>query len=70
MPRLRNRSSGVVVNVSDDTAARLGPEWAPEPRGTKPEPRTEPQVEGHACPDCEFTAKTPAGLGAHRRRHD
>lgn len=23
MPRLRNRVSGVVVNVSDDTAARL-----------------------------------------------
>lgn len=64
MPRLRNRSSGVVVNVSDDTAARLGPEWAPEPRGTKP------QAQGHACPDCEFTAKTPAGLGAHRRSHD
>jgi hypothetical protein len=24
MPRLRHRVSGVVVNVSDDTAARLG----------------------------------------------
>lgn len=29
MTRLRNVESGVVVIVSDDTACRLGPEWAP-----------------------------------------
>lgn len=29
MPRLRNRSGGSVVNVSDDTAARLGADWEP-----------------------------------------
>jgi hypothetical protein len=30
MPRLRNTQSGVVVNVDDDTAARLGSEWEAE----------------------------------------
>lgn len=29
MARLRNTSSGVVVNVDDDTAARLGAGWEP-----------------------------------------
>ena len=29
MPRLKNVSTGAVVNVSDDTAARLGSEWEP-----------------------------------------
>ena len=28
MPRLRSRA-GVVVNVDDATASRLGPEWEP-----------------------------------------
>lgn len=28
MPRLKNRATGVVVNVDDATAARLGPGWA------------------------------------------
>lgn len=27
--RLRNTDTGVVVSVSDDTAARLGSKWAP-----------------------------------------
>lgn len=36
MPRLRSKS-GVVVNVDDDTAARLGNEWQPvEAAETKP----------------------------------
>ncbi len=39
MPRLRNTQSGVVVNVSDDTAARLGSEWEP---ADKPAPRKAP----------------------------
>lgn len=30
MPRLTNRNTGVVVNVSDETARRLGDEWQPE----------------------------------------
>lgn len=29
MPRLRNAQSGVVVEVSDETATRLGSEWEP-----------------------------------------
>lgn len=29
MPRLRNERTGVVVNVSDDTAAALGSAWSP-----------------------------------------
>lgn len=28
MPRLTNSATGVVVNVDDATAARLGAEWA------------------------------------------
>ncbi|MFE9955840.1 hypothetical protein [Micromonospora sp. NPDC005299] len=29
MPRLRNATTGVVVNVSDEKAERLGSGWAP-----------------------------------------
>lgn len=29
MPRLRNKANGAFVNVSDETAARLSPEWEP-----------------------------------------
>lgn len=29
MPRLRNRATGVVVNVSDETASRLGSDYEP-----------------------------------------
>lgn len=36
MPRLRNTRTGSVVNVSDDTAALLGPEY--EPLEPEPEP--------------------------------
>ena len=28
MPRFTNSQTGVVVNVDEDTAAQLGPEWA------------------------------------------
>lgn len=34
MPRLRNAGTGVVVNVDDDTASRLGQGWEPFERGT------------------------------------
>lgn len=39
MPRLRNSVTGVVVNVSDETAATLGPEWKPL---DKSEPQKKP----------------------------
>lgn len=39
MPRLRNVHSGAVVNVSDDTAARLGSEWVED---NKSEPKKAP----------------------------
>jgi len=36
MPRLRNEVTGVVVNVSDDTAALLGTDYKPvEDKSTK-----------------------------------
>lgn len=43
MPRLRNSRTGVVVNVSDATATRLGDEWTsaegkPEPAPKKKTP--------------------------------
>lgn len=45
MPRLRNVSTGAIVNVSDATAALLGSEWQkPEPRKTAPKPTEKPAV--------------------------
>ncbi|MGY2019394.1 DUF7302 family protein [Nocardia gipuzkoensis] len=38
MPRLRNIWTGVVVSVSDETAARLGGNWRPVDEA--PEPKT------------------------------
>lgn len=40
MPRLRHAVTGVVVSVSDDTAARLGNEWIPA--DSEPTPRRGP----------------------------
>jgi hypothetical protein len=44
MPRLTNSATNVVVNVSDETAARLGSEWvadgdAPAKRGAPGRPK-------------------------------
>ena len=36
MPRLVNAVSGVVVNVSDETAANLGVEWSEAEAEAKP----------------------------------
>lgn len=38
MPRLRNRLTGVVVNVDEATAKQLGPQYVPadEPEKRKP----------------------------------
>ena len=36
MPRLRNSVSGVVVSVSDETAARLGADYVPVEHETRP----------------------------------
>ena len=40
MPRLKHIQSGAVVNVSDDTAARLGSEWEPVKAQTKTEEKS------------------------------
>ncbi|WP_280331495.1 DUF7302 family protein [Nocardia wallacei] len=40
--RLRNCQTGVVVDVSDATAARLGSEWQPE-RDKPAAPKTAPE---------------------------
>lgn len=43
MPRLRNRA-GVVVNVSEETAAALGAEWqSVEGKAEKPAPKSTPK---------------------------
>jgi len=42
MPRLRNKRTGVVVNVSDATATKLGAEWEP---ATKPANNQKPATE-------------------------
>ena len=39
MPRLRNVQTGAVVSCSDETAARLGSEWAPVEQEAKATPR-------------------------------
>ncbi|WP_181110555.1 hypothetical protein [Rathayibacter sp. AY1B8] len=37
MPRLRNKTTGVIVNVDAETAARLGSsEWAPATADKRP----------------------------------
>ena len=36
MPRLRNSASGVVVSVSDETAARLGADYVPVEHESRP----------------------------------
>lgn len=49
MPRLKNEVTGVVVNVSDETATRLGPGWestekpraASKPRSKKADEKSE-----------------------------
>jgi len=38
MPRLTNKATGVVVNVDEATAARLGADWATEGESTKRKP--------------------------------
>lgn len=44
MPRLINTRTRVVVNVSDDTAARLGDEWTPadQPKPAKRSSKRKP----------------------------
>jgi hypothetical protein len=39
MPRLVHATTGVTVEVSDETAANLGSEWAPEKADEKPTTR-------------------------------
>lgn len=39
MPKLRHKSSGVVVNVDEASAATLGSEWAPLEAPKKEEPK-------------------------------
>lgn len=39
MPRLINSKNGVVVNVDDETAARLGSDFAPEVQEVPAEPK-------------------------------
>lgn len=44
MPRLRNSKTGVVVNVDEAAAARLGTEWVPASKGAAPTPPPVPEV--------------------------
>lgn len=68
MPRLRN-AAGVTISVSDETAARIGPEWRPvdgpkEPTPpATPEPRPEP-----VSPEREGKAPAPVKRAAKRTR--
>ena len=38
MPRLRNSATGVVVRVSNETAARLDADWVPVESDPRPAP--------------------------------
>jgi hypothetical protein len=51
MPRLTNTLTGVVVNVDDALAERLGSEWVPaagkaDPEPQEPEAKQEPKRRG------------------------
>ena len=53
MARLVNAETGSVVNVDDDTAARMGPEWGPEKSAKRAKPSAESNafgVAGKAAP--------------------
>lgn len=46
MPRLKNKANGAVINVSEQTAKRLGADWvaadaAPKSRSKKPAEKLE-----------------------------
>lgn len=46
MPRLKNKANGAVINVTDETAERLGGDWepadaAPKSRSKKPADKSE-----------------------------
>lgn len=72
MVRLTSPFSTAVADVREGSVDRyLEQGWrkADPPAATTPEPDTDAKVE-HGCEVCGFVAKTAAGLGAHRRRHD
>lgn len=43
MPRLRSKQTGTVVNVDDDTAARLASRYEPVGAESKPDPKPAPK---------------------------
>lgn len=52
MPRLRNRKTGVVVNVDDGTASKLGRDWvAVEKAATRPAVEDDGTPRGNASRD-------------------
>jgi len=59
MPRLRSTSTGVVVVVRD--GKDLGAGWEPADVGSQPQDNT--------CGTCGYEAKSPGGLGSHKRIH-
>lgn len=61
MVRLRSPHSTAVADVREESVSRyLAQGWQ----------EADPPDDGHVCEACGFTAKSAAGLGAHRRSHD
>lgn len=50
MPRLRNSTTGAVVNVSDEKAARMPAVWAPVEGGAKPAKKAAATKKAAAAP--------------------
>jgi hypothetical protein len=73
MARLRSRA-GTVVNVSDDTAARLRSRgWTDADSKRTETAKATPETavaDQPVCDECGFVAKTAGGLKAHQRRHE
>lgn len=74
--RVRGKGSGVVMNLPESLAHGLLRDGSVElvtraPAAvTEPEPEkksVEPEPDALTCPDCGATAKTSAGLAAHKR---
>lgn len=73
MPRLQNKDTGAIINVSDDRAKRLGSEWGPVKSGKAPQgaiapaaPAADEPLKGKALD----AALKDAGLATDGRAED
>ena len=68
--RLRNKANGVVVNVDDAKAERLGSGWEPVDAKAKPAPATAPAKKVPAKAPAKALAKKAAPKGGNGTGND